>query len=66
MPSHDRLREKIVSQTTPRIALYKHMLNDSKLGIRVLWKKKPGSANEICCQILKLTSSEGEKTFPEA
>ena len=29
MPSHDRLREKIVSQKTPRIALYKHVLNTS-------------------------------------
>ena len=56
---HERLREKIVWQKTLRIALYKHVLYFNC----VLWEKKKSSANEICCQILKLASSEGEKTF---
>ncbi len=65
MPSHDRLREKIVSQKTPRIALL-YKKHAKRLKLSTCTVKKPARANEIWCQILKLTSSEGEKTFSDA
>ena len=65
MPSHDRLRKKIVSQKTPRIALYKHVLNTPN-SVFVYCEKKTEERSKIWCQSLKSTSSEGEKTFPDA